>query len=91
MQQDRRPVVQGVGQWVRRMYPFQPVAPQGQAEEEGRGSSQGMDGSADVVHESRQGELSRASAATEGVPGLKQQYCEPGLGKRNGGGESVWS
>ena len=64
---------------------------QAEGAEEGRAQRRGVDRGADVVAESREGELRRAHAAADGVGGLEDPHLVSRAGEGDRGGEPVGS
>ena len=72
LQQDRRPIVQRVGQRRVRMDPLQAVLRQRELLEARRADRHGMHRGADVVHEAGQRQLGRPRAAADRHPPLRE-------------------
>lgn len=71
--------------------PPEPMARERKPEEEGRASTQRVDGAADVVHKSRERQLGRAAAATHRFGSLEELNLETGLCQSDRGRETVGS
>jgi len=84
-------VVERVGERNRRMDPLEAMFVKRQRPKKGRGGGHGMDGGADVMEETGEGELRGAGATAELVGGFKEEdgfFC---AGDGNGGGKAVWA
>ncbi len=86
-----RAVVEGVGERDGGMDPLEPVVPEAELGERGRGRAERMDGRAHVVTNPRKGQLFRPGATPDAVCGFDHVDGVPACGKRSGGGEAVGS
>ena len=74
-----------------RLNPLQAVFFEWQRAEERRSETKGMNGGADVVQKTGQGQFGGPGAAADGVIAFKEEHGATGLSEADACGEAIWA